>query len=113
MPWVTGKPQAGHVAGLTQEEEDILEEIVYQRGMFEGVHGLHHRLVDELGAANAPARADVVQWLRKQPGAQIARVPRKDVTIAPVLPPARPLSRVFIDQMYMPRTTHNAPGVGR
>lgn len=108
MVWIAGKPRSGHATGLTQEEEDLLNEIMYQRGIFEGVHGLHHRLVDELGAANAPARREVGEWLKKQPSAQIARVPRKHKSIAPVLPSPTPLSIVFIDTAYFPRCSHRA-----
>ena len=106
MPWPAGKPRAGHVAGLTDEHEQELQQLMYQEGVFEGQEGLYKRLVDRLGIANAPARDAVALWLRKQPSAQIARMPVRDKAIAPVLPPARPLSRVFMDTMYMPRAWH-------
>ena len=90
----------------------LIENMYHTRGIQEGVTALHARLLAENGPLAAPARADVAQWLRREPSAQIARMPRKDVSIAPVLPPPQPLSRVFADTMILPRTGHNSPGVG-
>jgi hypothetical protein len=111
MPWPRGVPRAGRVAGLTPEEEELIEDVYHQQGIHEGVRALHYRLVG-LHGANAPSRKDVADWLRREPSAQTAKMPRKHKSIAPVLPAPTPLSVVFMDSFYLPRTAHNTPGVG-
>lgn len=91
----------------------MLEYAYLTEGIREGVTALYQRLRDENGN-QAPTRAEVADWLRARPESQIARMPVKDVSVAPVLPRAEPLSIVFMDTMMMPPTSHDGgPGVGR
>ena len=110
MPWRPGVARGGYNAGLTDEEQAAMEEAVLQQGIGEGVHALYHRLRREMGAG-APSRNEVARFLRVRPETQMARMPRKDKSIAPVLPQGV-LSRVFADGMFLPRTAHNTTGVG-
>ena len=111
MPWPRGVPRTGYRPGLSRNEEQLLEQMVYVEGIGEGVRALYHRIVARVGIQNAPARRDIAYWLRRQPGYQIARMPAKDKSVAPVLV-TRPLQRVFADTMFLPRTAHQTPGVG-
>ena len=91
--------------GLTAQQRKRLEDLVLTKGVGIGVTALAHKLRKEDGV-NAPSRAEVADFLREQPSHQIATMPKsvtgKDNAIAPVIPKAMPLSRVFADSLFLP-----------
>ena len=113
MPWRSGVQRIGYAPGLTQAQEDMLEDVVLVQGIGEGIQALYQRLRAEHGDL-APTRKAIGNWLKRQPGYQIAHMPKKDVSVAPVLPRSdAPLHLTFADTMLMPHTSHNGgPGVG-
>ena len=112
MPWRVGIPKQGYIAGITPAERQMMENAYLRDGLEGGVHSLYHRLMSIHGPANAPTRDDVATFLRARPEAQIDRIPRRDLSIQPVLPPPEPLSRVFTDLMKLPVVAFQWPGKG-
>ena len=105
MPWAKGKPRSGYKPGLSNEEEQMIEQAYLVEGITEGVHALFHRLRDRHGD-DAPSRDDIAEWLSKRPEAQISRMPRADRAIAPFIAPPVPMSRTCFDTMFLPPAAH-------
>ena len=91
--------------GLTPQQRTKLEGLVLTKGIGLGVTALAYKLRKEDGV-NAPSRAEVADFLREQPSHQLATMPKsvtgKENAIAPVIPKAIPMSRVFADSMFLP-----------
>ena len=49
MPWPRGVPRTGYRPGLSRDEEQLLEQMVYVEGIGEGVRALYHRIVARVG----------------------------------------------------------------
>ena len=100
--------------GLTPAQRNRLESLVHS-GVLLGVTAMSYKLRQEDGE-DAPSRAEIADFLRELPSNQLATMPRAvsgpENSIAPVIPPAVPLSRVFADSMFLPASYHQTSKKG-
>ena len=101
---------------MTGAQTRRLEEIAIRDGYGIGVSTLHHKLRIEMGT-DAPTREGIGTWKRAIPSEQVAQMPKATAgiknVIAPVIPPAYPMSRVFADTYFLPASYHSAKGKSR
>ena len=113
MPGVKGMKWGS--SGLTAAQRSRLEQAVLVDGEGLGVTALHYKMREELGPS-APTREEIAAWKKALPSEQIAQMPREVAgaqnSIAPVIPPAQPLSRVFADSYFLP-ASYAAQGKGK
>ena len=95
--------------GLTGAQTRRLKEIVIRDEYSIGVTALYHKLRAEMGV-DAPTREEIGAWKRAIPSEKVAQMPKATAgiknVIAPVIPPAYPMSRVFADTYFVAASYH-------